>query len=81
MKSFYKGAFNFLHRLVILIRKDNIIHQNEKELMLEISQKFGFDSVLCKESLNKFLFEKKIDISSPKFSSNRETIKFILDAI
>ncbi len=81
MKLSFIDTGSYLRGMLILIRKDNVIHKNETELMDKILIKMGFDPEIFKDTLSKFLYGKLVDEVPPKFSSKRATIKFILDAI
>lgn len=81
MKLSFSDTGSYLRGMLILIRRDNVIHKNETEFMNEILEKLGFDPETFQDILNNFLYEKSIDESVPKFSNKRATIKFILDAI
>jgi len=81
MKLSYIDTSNFLRSLLVLIKKDNIIHKNEVELLKKIGEELGFEKEFYEATVEEFLSKKKIDFSIPKFSSKKVTIKFIYDSI
>jgi hypothetical protein len=81
MKLSYIDTSNFLRSLLVLIKKDNIIHAREVELLKSIGEELGFEKEFYEATVEEFLSKKKIDISIPKFSSQKVTIKFIYESI
>ena len=81
MQLSYKDTSNFLLGLLILIRKDNFIHQNERDLMLEFGDYLGFEKEIYKPVVDGFLSKKKINETPPKFSSEQITFHFLEEAI
>lgn len=81
LKLSYIDTSSYLRGLLILIRKDKIVHKNEKQLMLEIGEKLGFKSEIYEKTVNEFLSKKKIDETPPKFSSMKVSLRFIEEAI
>ncbi len=81
MKLSYIDTSNFLRGLLILIKKDNIIHQKEVELLNKMGKQLGFDRAIYESAVNEFLLKKNIDSTVPKFSSLKVSIEFINDAI
>jgi len=77
----HKDKSNFLKGLLVLIRKDNFIHKNERELMLEFGESLGFEKELYKPVVDSFLTKEKIDDSPPIFSDNKITLQFFEAAI
>ena len=81
MKLSYIDTSNFLRGLLILIKKDNIIHEKEIELLNKFGEVLGFEEEFYKTAVKEFLTKRNIDSSIPKFSSNKVTIQFINDSI
>ena len=81
MKLSYIDTSSYLRGLLILIRKDKIVHKNEKQLMLEIGEKLGFKSEIYIKTVDEFLAKKNIDDTPPKFSSMKVSLRFIEEAI
>jgi len=81
MNLSYIDTSNFLRGLLVLLKKDNIIHEKEIELLNKFRELLGLDEEYYEVVLNEFLTKKKIDSSIPKFSSKKVTIQFINDAI
>jgi len=81
MQLSYKDTSNFLLGLLILIRKDNFIHQNERDLMVEFGEYLGFEKDIYKPVVDGFLSKKKINGTPPKFSSEQITFHFLEEAI
>lgn len=81
MKLSYIDTSNYLRGLLVLIRKDKIVHKNEKQLMLEIGEKLGFKSEIYIKTVDEFLAKKNIDDTPPKFSSMKVSLRFIEEAI
>ncbi len=81
MKLSYIDTGNFLRGLLILIKKDNIIHQKEVELLNKMGKQLGFDREIYESAVNEFLLKKNIDSTVPRFSSLKVSIEFINDSI
>ena len=74
----FKDKGDFLRGLLILIGKDNNIHEKERKAILEIGLRLGFEKKFCVDAVNDFLSNQYIDKSSPKFSGI-EIAKYFLE--
>lgn len=80
-KLSYRDLSQYIRGLSILIKKDKVIHENEKKLILEFGLALGFEDKFYTQSVEEFLKKKNIDILPPKFSSQEIAKLFIYDAI
>jgi hypothetical protein len=80
MEFSYQDKGNYFRGLLILVGKDNIINENERIKVIELGKKLSFDPKFCLDSLNDFLENEFIDLSPPKFSSQKIAEKFLDDA-
>ncbi len=71
---YYKG-------LMLLCRKDGIIHDKEKDLLMYIGEKLGFDRRFCEDTLNEILDNKYIFDAPPHFSETCIAKCFIRDGL
>ena len=71
---YYKG-------LMILIRKDHQIHDEEKKMMLSIGEKLGFDPKFCTKTMEELLDNNHIVDAPPLFSGNDIALCFIRDGL
>lgn len=78
MELTFKDKGDFLRGLLILIGKDNNIHEKERKAILEIGLRLGFEKKFCIDAVNDYLSNQYIDRSPPKFSSN-EIAKYFLE--
>lgn len=81
MEFSYKDKGNYFRGLLILIGKDNIIVKEEKEKVLEIAHRLGFNSKFCDDAVNEYLENNYIDMNPPKFSSANIANSFLEEAI
>lgn len=71
---YYKG-------LLLLIRKDREIHDREKQIMLEIGSRLGFNAKFCAERIAEILENNCIVDEPPLFSSPDVALGFIRDGL
>ena len=71
---YYKG-------LMILIRKDRQIHDEEKKMMLSIGKMLGFDPKFCAKTMEDLLDNNHITEESPLFSETDIALCFIRDGL
>jgi len=81
MEISYEEKGDYFRGLLILIGKDNNINQHERNSILEIGERLGFENKFCNEAVENFLENKYIDLGPPKFSSDTVARKFLDDAI
>lgn len=71
---YYKG-------LLLLVRKDREIHEQEKRMMLGIGKMLGFDARFCTRSIEKILVNPYIVDEPPVFSQKDIALCFIRDGL
>ena len=71
---YYKG-------LLLLIRQDHKIHDEEKKIMLDIGKMLGFDPKFCSKTIEKILNNHHITDSPPVFSTPDIARCFISDGL
>ena len=81
MEIGYKDKGNYFRGLLILIGKDNIINKQERNSILSIGEKLGFENKFCNDAVENFLENPYIDTDPPIFSSYSIAKKFLEDAI
>ena len=67
--------------LMLLIRKDQNINEEEKRLMMRIGKIMGFEENFCKNTIKDILANKNIDEAPPRFSNSYIAKCFIRDGI
>ncbi|MDD8017041.1 MAG: hypothetical protein PHP42_01585 [Bacteroidota bacterium] len=67
--------------LLLLIRKDRIVHDQEKQLMLRIGKIMGFEKEFCENSINEILENEYIVDEYPQFSNQEIAKCFIKDGL
>jgi len=77
----YQDKGDYFRGLLILIGKDNLIHQNEKKELLDIGNNLGYDKSYCENAIHEFLENPHVPQSPPKFSDLETANKFIQDAV
>ena len=70
MEFNYQDKGNYFRGLLILIGKDNVIGNEERQKILEIADRLGFDAKFCNNAVSEFLENKYISNQPPKFSSS-----------
>ncbi len=78
MKMTIEDKSNFLRGFLILIRKDNILEDEEKKMAMIIGKHFGFSESFCETAINELLENEFISEKPPVFS-NQLIARFFLD--
>lgn len=81
MKISITDASNYFKGLLLLIRKDNKITQQEAELMRTIGKTLGFEKEFCDNAIHEILDNNHIDDVPPLFSTKELAAKFIKDGL
>jgi len=71
---YYKG-------LMILIRKDRQIHDEERKMMMSIGKMLGFDPKFCTKTMEELLDNNHIAEEPPLFSEHDIALCFIRDGL
>ncbi len=71
---YYKG-------LMLLIRKDHEIRQEERDMMMRIGEMLGFDPNFCKSTIDEIINNKYVNDSAPLFSDPSVTRCFLKDGL
>ena len=77
----YQDKGEYFRGLLILIGKDEIINNSERDKLVEIGQKFGFDKSFLNDAVDDFLENQFINLEAPQFSKHWIAEKFLDDAI
>jgi hypothetical protein len=72
---------NYFKGLLLLARKDNEVNCKEKEALMAIGKKLGFDKKFCSNAIKEILVNEYIIDKPPKFSKKEIAEKFIKDGI
>jgi hypothetical protein len=71
---YYKG-------LMLLIRKDRKIHDEERNMMIHIGKMLGFESGFCENAIEEIMDNKHIIDSPPLFSEQGIALCFVRDGL
>jgi hypothetical protein len=71
----------YFRGLMILIRKDSEIRNEEKQFMMRIGAIMGFEKKFCKNAIDEIINNKNIRDLPPRFSNSKIAGYFIHDAI
>lgn len=67
--------------LMMLIRKDHVIHDEEKKMMMHIGKMLGFEAKFCAGTIEEILDNQHIIDSPPLFSETNIALCFIRDGL
>ncbi len=67
--------------LMLLIRKDHEIHDEEKKTMMRIGEMLGFDFKFCANTIAEIMKNCNIIDSPPHFSETKIALYFIRDGL
>ncbi|MGE5498349.1 MAG: hypothetical protein ACM3Q2_09775 [Syntrophothermus sp.] len=76
---FTQDDSRYFRGLLTLAAIDQNITEREKEFIISIGKKLGFEREFCNESLNGMLYNKYIDRSVPVFSDATLSQNFLQD--
>ena len=71
----------YFRGLLILIRKDHKVSVEEKELMMNVGTRLGFEKRFCETAINEILENEFIEEDAPVFSESPVAESFILDGL
>jgi len=71
----------YLKGLMLLIRKDKEVHDEEKGLMMHIGRSLGFDEDFCEKSIEEILISRHVVDEPPRFSNPDIARCFIRDGL
>lgn len=71
---YYKG-------LMLLVRKDRAVHDNEKKMMMNIGKMLGFETKFCADRIEEIIDNKHIIDLPPLFSETNIALCFIRDGL
>ena len=72
---------NYLRSILLLVGKDNIITDREKDKVLQIGSKLGFEKEFIKTAVDELLENEYILKNPPKFSNEEIAKEFIKEGI
>ena len=72
---------NYFKGLLLLIRKDSVISNEEREIVKKLGQLLSFDKKFVRNAINNVLYNEYIIDEPPKFSSKDLAKVFIKDGI
>jgi hypothetical protein len=81
MKISVIEASNYFKGLLILARKDQQIVEPEKELLMRVGKKLGFEREFCENTIREILENTYIVDAPPEFSSQEIAVRFIKDGL
>jgi hypothetical protein len=71
---YYKG-------LMLLIRKDRDIRDEERKMMMHIGETLGFESSFCRDTVEEIMNNKYVNDSPPLFEEPSIALSFIRDGL
>lgn len=71
---YYKG-------LMLLIRKDREICEEERKMMMDIGETLGFESSFCRDTIDGIMDNEYVNDSPPLFSEHPIALCFIRDGL
>lgn len=77
----YQDKGKYFRGLLILSGKDKVINTAEREEIMAVCKKLGYEKRFCDQAISEFLDNKFIDTTPPKFSTKEVTMSFLKDAI
>jgi len=72
---------NYLKGLLLLVRKDSRISEEEVRLTRRIGKALGFERTFCDNAIREILENKYIVDAPPAFSTKKLAVKFIKDGL
>ncbi|MBI3004706.1 MAG: TerB family tellurite resistance protein [Ignavibacteriales bacterium] len=81
MKISVVDASNYFKGLLLLIRKDRKVTDEEVEFMRRIGKALGFEGQFCENAIQGILENEHIRDQPPRFSTKELAIKFIHDGL
>ncbi len=72
---------NYFKGLLLLARKDNIIADEEKEMLLRLGELLQFNREFCERTIFNLLNNPHLDETPPTFSNKKCAELFLIDAI
>lgn len=81
MKLEFLDRSNYLKGMLVLIGKDNLVSEEERELVMKAGQKLGFEKQFCINAINEILENEYISTEPPKFIDQSVAKSFIVDGI
>lgn len=71
----------YLKGLLLLIRQDREIHQNERHILMRIGEVLGFEKKFCENAITEVLGNKYIIDEPPRFANSDIAKCFIKDGL
>jgi len=81
MKISVMDAGNYFRGLLLLMRKDRKVSQEETDLMKRIGKALGFAEGFCVNAICEILENRFIEDAPPEFSSKELAARFIRDGL
>lgn len=72
---------HYYRGLLLLTRKDNIVTNEEKAILLRLGELLQFNREFCESTIRDLLNNPHFDESPPKFSSREVAEMFLMDGI
>lgn len=76
-----KDKSNYFRGLLLLVRKDNKITEEERKVLMSLGKSLGFEEKYCRQSIASLLDNKFIAETPPKFSSSEIALNFLADGL
>lgn len=81
MKLSQEAKSHYYKGLLVLLRRDRIVDNREKDLMLQIGEILGFDRRFCEATINELLSNANITRDPVLFSDSTIKECFLRDAV
>lgn len=72
---------SYLKGLLVLIGKDNLVSEEERELVMKAGSKLGFEKQFCINAINEILENEYISLEPPKFKDKSVAKSFVIDGV
>ena len=77
----YQEKGKYFRGLLILIGKDNLIHEKERKKVLSIANNLGYEKKYCEEAIQNIISNPHVLKTPPKFTTLETANRFIQDAV
>lgn len=77
----YIDKSNYLRGIMLLVAKDRKVSEEERNYVMQIGQKLGFEKKFCRSALNEILDNQFIKIEPPRFKEKETAKQFLIDGI
>lgn len=77
----YIDRSNYLRGILIVVAKDRKISEEERNYVMKVGAKLGFEKKFCQSAINEILDNQFIQFEPPKFEDKEIAKQFLIDGI